>query len=171
MNKRITTQYDRCGHCGFPWSIPDASWPRTCSCGGTTWRNPIPVAVLLVPLLSQSKILGVRRNINPGKGLPALPEGFLETGETWRPGAARELLEESSGTIIVDPSFIQVFAVETPPTNLNVTLIFCSAPPIAGIPENFVPNAEVSELLVLSSDMELAFSLHTDVMRKYMESR
>lgn len=45
-------------------------------------------------------MLLIRRGIEPRKGYLAFPGGFLETGDTWQSGAARELSEEAG--VLVD---------------------------------------------------------------------
>ena len=76
-----------------------AGWPRTCpQCGETTWSNPLPVAVVLLPVAyddGRTGLVVVRRDIEPFRGEIALPGGFIETGESWREAAVRELREET----------------------------------------------------------------------------
>ena len=43
-------QHAHCSYCGnrYDDGLP---WPRTCAgCGETTWSNPLPVAVVLLPV-------------------------------------------------------------------------------------------------------------------------
>ena len=47
-------------------------------------------------------VLLVKRKNHPGKGLWAVPGGFLDLGETLEEGAFRELQEEASATITLD---------------------------------------------------------------------
>ena len=125
------------------------------------------MAVLLTPIDDcPDSVLGIRRSIEPHKGGIALPAGYLETKEVWRVGAARELFEETG--VVVPPDSIQVFDVESSPTNPNVLLVFCVTPSIPRIPEDFVPNAEVSELLPLYLRTETAFDIHTKMMRRFL---
>ncbi len=46
-------------------------------------------------VISEGKVLLVKRGVSPGKGLWAIPGGTLQLGETLRECAARELLEET----------------------------------------------------------------------------
>ena len=58
------TRLAHCAYCGqrFPEAAP---WPRTCAaCGETSYLNPIPVTVVLVPIAAG--LLAVRRAIEPG---------------------------------------------------------------------------------------------------------
>ena len=59
-----------CGYCGAPFpplTAPLTRGPRVCGrCGASTYRNPIPVAVLLLPVADGLPV--VRRAIPPGLG-------------------------------------------------------------------------------------------------------
>ncbi|SFD45429.1 NUDIX domain-containing protein [Streptomyces aidingensis] len=88
-----------CGWCGgaFP---PEAGWPRTCAhCGRTSYRNPLPVAVALVPVRSADSagpgLIVIRRTAGVRRGGLALPGGFVDHGEDWRGAVVRELAEET----------------------------------------------------------------------------
>src|SRR5215813_3436542 len=83
-------------HCSFCGNRFDESqlFPRTCShCNNITYINPLPVAVLLLPV--DDGLLLIRRNIEPQMGKLALPGGFINLGESWQMAAARELFEET----------------------------------------------------------------------------
>ena len=59
-------QHSHCSFCGTPF-VPDAPWPRLCtSCGETTWRNPLPVGVLLFPVRYRSYEM-VTDSAGPGR--------------------------------------------------------------------------------------------------------
>lgn len=61
-----------------------------------------PTVVAVAVIHDRSKLLVIRRNTNPGKGLLALPGGFQMRGESWQAAGAREVFEEV-GLIISDP--------------------------------------------------------------------
>jgi 8-oxo-dGTP pyrophosphatase MutT (NUDIX family) len=123
------TAFSHCSHCGRPF--PDgAGWPRRCAfCTRVTYRNPLPVAVLAVPV-EDLGVLMVRR-VDPPAGL-ALPSGYIEeTGIRVDAGTIRELRVRSGedGTL----------------------LVFATAPPIRRADlAAFSPSAEVSELVVVA---------------------
>src|SRR6476646_3586595 len=103
-----------CSHCGLAWPA-DLPWPRVCAgCGETTWSNPLPVAVVLLPVKSadgQTGLVVVRRDIEPFRGELALPGGFIETGESWREAAVRELREETG--LLAEPGEVRLFDVHS----------------------------------------------------------
>jgi NADH pyrophosphatase NudC (nudix superfamily) len=148
-----------CSACGA--EIADTvHWPRHCNaCGREHYRNPIPVAVVMVPV--DGGILTVRRAIPPGIGKLALPGGFINDGETWQEGGAREVLEETGLTIAPgDLSLLDAVSVEA--GNL---LLFCLAPPQT--PSGYVANSEVLEVVIVREPTELAFSSHTDQLKRH----
>lgn len=70
------------------------------------------------------KILLVRRGKTPGKGLLALPGGFLENHETILEGALRELREETGLALLNMRSFLRHIAVvDTPERSLRGRVI------------------------------------------------
>jgi ADP-ribose pyrophosphatase YjhB (NUDIX family) len=161
--------YQRNSHCSFCGArfAEGQPWPRRCaSCAQTSYLNPLPVAVLLLPV--DGGLLLVRRSIPPQIGLLALPGGFIDIGESWQAAAARELYEEAA--ISIDPATISEFMVRSAPGGM--VLIFGIAPPTsaAALPA-FAPNSEASERLVLHSFTELAFPLHTEAAARYFAER
>lgn len=156
-----------CSYCGHPFR-PDAPWPRTCThCGRTTYRNPLPVAVVLLPIDDEG-LLVVRRDIDPGRGLLALPGGFIELGETWQEAAVRELFEETG--ITIQPDTLRPFHVASAPD--GTLLVFGLAPPYpaADLPP-FTPRPECSERLIIRDATNFAFSLHAEAVHLFLENR
>lgn len=163
---------DFCSTCGAKFT--DTGWPRRCaSCGSWAYRNPIPVAVTLVPVVHEygphagehrTGLLVVRRGIPPAIGKLALPGGYMEMGESWEHGCAREVLEETGRE--VQASSITPFLIRTSPQGL--LLIFGLAAPIRHGTwlKEFKPNNEVTELDVVYAPtniaLDLAFPLHTE---------
>ena len=154
-----------CSYCGAGFA--DAPWPRTCgACVRVSYLNPIPVAVVLLPV--DGGLLVVRRDFGWTKGRLALPGGFVNTGETWQQAGARELFEETG--IRIDPEELELFRVVSAPD--DTMLVFALARPVTAteLPA-FVPNEEVSECTVCEGPTDLAFPIHTHVAGEYFAGR
>jgi ADP-ribose pyrophosphatase YjhB (NUDIX family) len=170
-------RHSHCSFCGAAYAA-DAGWPRTCAvCGETTWHNPLPVAVALLPVLAgdaasgdgaRAGIVAVRRAIEPGYGQLGLPGGFVEVGESWQEAAVRELREETG--IAADPAAVRLFDVHSTPTGHSL-LVFGLLPavPAAELPP-VKPTDEALEWLVLTEPCELVFSTHTRALADYFAS-
>jgi ADP-ribose pyrophosphatase YjhB (NUDIX family) len=155
-----------CSYCGHRFQ-EGQPWPRLCgSCGHTSYLNPLPVGVVLLPV--DDGLLCIRRTIEPGKGQLALPGGFLDVGETWQQGCARELREETG--IRIDPSEVQLFRVYSVAQQGLLLLFGLARPRRATDLPSFLMNDEVSEILVLTGPQELAFPLHTRVVEEFFAS-
>lgn len=151
-------KHAHCSSCGAAYPA-GAGWPRTCAaCGDVTYRNPLPVAVLVQPV--DDGVLLIRR----AGGRLALPGGFIDHGESWQAAAARELREEAH--LAIDPAGVALFAVRSAPD--GTLLVFGIARPIgeASLPP-FVVTDETTERVVARAPIELAFPLHTEVLREY----
>jgi len=158
------TKNSHCSYCGTAFETD--AWPRVCThCGATSYLNPLPVAVALVPVEGRG-ILLVRRGIEPKKGQLALPGGFIEAGETWQAACAREVCEETG--IELDPASVRDFCALSAPD--GHVLIFGVTEPISPRAlEGFTPNSETLELTTSSEPVGLAFPLHTDALSRYFE--
>ncbi len=155
-----------CSYCGAAYAV-DLPWPRTCaSCDAISYLNPLPVAVLLLPV--DYGVLVVRRATPPRLGQWALPGGFIDQGESWQAAAARELREEAG--IIVDPAEVRLLDALSAPD--GTVLIFGTALPrrACELPA-FAAGAEVSQRKVLARPEPLAFPLHIAVVERWFAER
>ncbi len=154
-----------CSYCGHPFKL-DQSWPRTCpNCGKTSFVNPLPVVVILLPV--DDGLLLIRRGIEPGRGKWAFPGGFIVLGETWQEAGAREVFEETN--VVLDPSEIREFRVRSAPD--GTLLIFGLASPRSsdGLPP-FSVTEETTERIVHSQLSDMAFELHTEVGLEFLNA-
>lgn len=166
MAYSIGRQQTHCAYCGARY--PDGtSWPRDCpGCGETTWRNPLPVAVALLPvegLADRAGLVVVRRDIEPARGQLSLPGGYIEAGESWQQAAVRELYEETG--LSADPADASLFGVSSTYGTINIITLL---PPrhVESLPPS-APTAESTEWLVVTEPIPLAFDTQTAAMAQW----
>lgn len=152
-------QATHCTYCGTRFAEAEG-WPRDCpGCGQTTWANPYPVAVTLLPITDagHTRLLVVRRSISPGFGLRALPGGYIELGETWQEAAVRELWEEAR--VEAEAAEVRFFHLGQSPRTIQ---IFGLLPhrPLAALPPS-APTEEADGWELIDGPVELAFPTHT----------
>ena len=70
--------------------------------------HPVTFQTVDSVVVQSGHVLLVRRRARPGKGLLALPGGFLDRSETLKQGALRELIEETR-IKVADPILHQLF--------------------------------------------------------------
>lgn len=158
-----------CSYCGtqFPES---AAWPRTCAnCGKTSFRNPLPVCVVLIPIKigAQTGALAIRRAILPRIGDLALPGGYINFGETWQEAGAREVFEETG--LEIDPTELREFRVRSAPDGTLIIFALANPHELNELPP-FSPNDETSERVVLVEETAMAFGLHTDILKLFLRN-
>lgn len=151
-----------CSYCGTPFNAQE-NWPRLCQfCQNTSFLNPIPVVVLLVPF--ENKILTIRRGIEPHQGKLALPGGFIENIESWQEAGSRELKEETG--LFIPHHQIEEFWVQSSPNGM--ILIFGLTPNQSPKTlQTFQPSKEALDYVLLSKVEELAFPLHTEAIKVF----
>jgi 8-oxo-dGTP pyrophosphatase MutT (NUDIX family) len=167
----LTDTRSHCANCGSPYPDSAAGWPRTCpACGLTTYRNPLPVAVCLLPVLADEQdatpgLVAIRRTIPPARGRLALPGGFVDWGESWEQAVVRELAEETG----IDAQVADVrLADALTDTEGGYLLLFGLLPPrpAAALPPS-VATDETEGHVILREPAPLGFPLHDTVMRRW----
>ncbi|MDG4823591.1 NUDIX domain-containing protein [Asanoa sp. WMMD1127] len=162
----MPTRDAHCSYCGAALAI-DQPWPRTCAnCGETTYRNPVPVAVAVLPV--GDGVLVIRRAIPPRVGLLALPGGFVDHGESWQRAVVRELAEETG--IVAAEADVSLFDVHSAPDGTVLIFGLLPALPAADLPAS-TPNAEVAGWEIARAADDMAFDLHARVLTRYLSDR
>lgn len=129
----------------------------------------MPVAVVLLPVSyadGRTGVVVVRRDIEPFRGDIALPGGFIETGESWREAAVRELREETGLT--AEPDEVRLFDVHSSYNGFTL-LVFGVLPPrpAESLPAS-APTEESMEWFVLTEPTTLCFPTHTQAMADFL---
>ncbi|MGW5397693.1 NUDIX domain-containing protein [Streptomyces sp. NPDC003952] len=158
-----------CSTCGALFDTAD--WPRTCpACGAVAYRNPLPVAVALLPVEDElgTGLVVITRTIEPALGGIALPGGFMDFGEDWRESVVRELREETG----IHAPASEVALADTLSSPAGHLLVFGLLPvrPASALPVS-APTDETTGWHVLRGPERLAFPLHTTVARAWFAGR
>ncbi|CAL9384135.1 hypothetical protein SUDANB120_01120 [Streptomyces sp. enrichment culture] len=162
----------RDSHCSTCGTLFDSdAWPRSCTaCGAVTYRNPLPVAVALLPAEDEAGtgLVVITRTIEPALGGTALPGGFMDFGEDWREAVVRELREET-GIHAPAADVALADAMSSPGGHL---LLFGLLPlrPLAALPPP-APTDETTGWHLLRAPEELAFPLHTRAAAAWFAGR
>ena len=94
-----------------------------------------PKVAVGVAVFRDDQLLLVRRTMEPGRGLWALPGGFLDLGEDPRLAAVREAAEEAGVEVAVG-DVIDIFA-NSPDTTIQGNYIGVNAAGTAAVPNFF----------------------------------
>lgn len=156
-----------CSSCGSAFAA-DAGWPRVCGvCGAVAYRNPLPVAVALVPVRDADRpaLVVIRRTIEPKSGELALPGGFIDFGESWEHAVVRELAEETG--ISASDADVTLADALTDVTG-GYLLLFGLLPErdAAELPPS-APTDETDGHQLLYAPAELGFDLHSEAVRRW----
>ncbi|MFJ9433282.1 NUDIX domain-containing protein [Streptomyces sp. NPDC101490] len=160
------TRDTHCSSCGAAHRAA-AGWPRTCPvCGVTAYRNPLPVAVALLPVTDGggTGLVVITRTIEPARGGVALPGGFIDHGEDWRAAVVRELREETG----IEAPAEDVRLADAMSSPAGHLLLFGLLPPrpASALPPS-VATDETSGHHLIPAPQDLAFPLHTRAMAKW----
>ncbi|MEU8775618.1 NUDIX domain-containing protein [Streptomyces sp. NPDC048606] len=158
-----------CPTCGNRFDSTD--WPRACAaCGAVSYRNPLPVAVALLPVedADGTGLVVITRTIEPALGGVALPGGFVDFGEDWREAVVRELREETG----IEAPVEEVSLADVLSSPAGHLLVFGLLPPrpTADLPPSTATD-ETTGWHVLRAPAELAFPLHTRAAASWFAGR
>ncbi len=167
---RTPARDSHCSSCGAPYSGP-VDWPRTCAaCGDIAYRNPLPVAVALLPVTGPrtTGLIVITRTIEPQRGRIALPGGFIDHTEDWKHAVVRELKEETG----IDAAHEDVRLADALSSPGGHLLLFGLLPQRAAdeLPAS-APTDETEGWHILQEPAELAFPLHTTAVRNWFAGR
>lgn len=158
----MTTQFDYCGYCGYPFALQNEVKSKTCpQCKKTNWVNVTAIAVACVPVENQGYIL-IRRATEEGGAFGTLnfPGGFIDLGEHWSYALKREFQEETGYA----KDLTNVWLVEAV-TFENRLLMFGLSDPISLEDFNKLkPMQEVSEVVLVSKPVPCGFPIHTTIL-------
>ncbi|WP_434600299.1 NUDIX domain-containing protein [Streptomyces sp. A5-4] len=162
----VPVRDSHCASCGAPYP-PGVGWPRSCpACGTAAYRNPLPVAVALLPVRDAqgTGLVVITRTIEPRIGGIALPGGFIDHGEDWRHAVVRELREETC--IYADESQVRLADARSSPAGHLLLFGLLPERALAELPLS-VPTDETSGWHLLREPAELAFPLHTEAAQAW----
>lgn len=133
------------------------------------YENPTPVAVCLIEIEGHSspQLVGLVRGIEPAYGLPALPGGYVDKGESIEQALSREAREEVG--LVSTPEEWQLVASRITPQN-RVLIFGILKRKVAAdwVATQAIPcPREVLAVCQLSRDDELAFPLHQELAQRY----
>lgn len=162
MNNQDRKKDSFCSYCGslFTHTI---TYPKHCdNCKQYAWGNPIPVAVLVLPIEQNGEIglIIQQRNIDPEKDKWALTSGYVNHGEGWQEAAARETMEELG--LSADKDKFKLYDVVGGKDN-SAILVICLYDGLFSATDliSFKPNNEVQAVDIMFEPRELAFPSHT----------
>ena len=155
-----------CSYCGHAFHS-SGTWPKRCiNCGNVTFLNPIPVAVVLIPV--DEGLIVIRRGIEPRRGMLALPGGYINLGETWEEAAIREVLEETG--VVLQTNDIKEFGVRSAIDGTLLIFGLAQAKRLSSIPP-FTASDESTERLILTEPQDLAFDLHMEMVELFFRTK
>jgi ADP-ribose pyrophosphatase YjhB (NUDIX family) len=155
-----------CTRCGgtlvLKWLELEHCERRVCrACGEIHYENPRLLVSCYLHWLG--RVVFCRRARAPGKGLWALPAGFVEQGETLEEAVVREIEEETG--LSLTPRRVSLFRLVSLPHISEVYVEFRAELPVAPV---FLPGPEALEVALFSErDIprdDLAFG---DIMPTY----
>jgi 8-oxo-dGTP diphosphatase len=164
-----------CSFCGTQHT--SVTYPKKCEhCRQLTWKNPLPVAVLLQPVsdpqTNRKGILLGRRSIRPHIGEWALIGGHVDPEDADIFDAALREFEEETGIELYSAIHRPSLTLHSSFADGHYLLIFVenSLPiPLKKLDE-FVVNSECSEIRVAWQPEELCFHSHTNALASWFNS-
>ena len=158
-----------CPYCGEPLEHRESEGRARLYCGVEQrfiYENPIPAVTAIVPG-EGGRILFIRRRREPGRGLWALPGGFVEIGESPAEAARREL-EEECGVRAHDPSLVDVIYQESRFYGTSLLIIGYS---FAGYKGDARAGDDAADLAFIDPAClpDMAFEAHGRMVKRFID--
>ena len=135
-------------------------------CGNVLYLDP-KVAVGTIIRMEDSRLVLVRRAIEPGYGLWVFPGGYVDRGEEITSAAIREAREEAGLDVRLD-GLVNIYSYSGGP----LIIVVYAATAIGG---ELCPDDECLEARLFSADeipwRELAFRSTNDALQEYLAGR
>lgn len=155
--------YSFCHYCGSQYGPEMAAFPKKCgSCNNKIYLNPLPVAVVIVPV--DNGVMLIRRSIEPAKGQLAFPGGYIDHIESWQEGGAREVWEEAG--LKLDPAQLKEFKILNGTGKILIFGVYGKTLTSKDLPP-FENTGETLERIVVTEPVKLGFDLHQQVIEEY----
>jgi ADP-ribose pyrophosphatase YjhB (NUDIX family) len=115
-----------CPRCGQPLTVRQVGnnppRPACDQCGFVQFRNPAPSVSVMV--VDGTRVVLGKRLFDPGKGLWALPSGYIEFDEDFLTAAVREACEETGLAVTIEGTLNVVSTMISPRQHfLNICLL------------------------------------------------
>ena len=153
----------RCGESLIQQQRDGRLRPVCPACGQVVYLNPAPSVAAILEW--RGRVLLVKRNIEPGKGLWCLPGGFIEAGETAEEAVTREVREETG--LICQPRNLLAASTVIGGFYGNIIVLCYSAEVVGG---NLLAGEDADEALAFewSEIPSLAFRVHRQFLENYL---
>ena len=127
------------------------------------WRHPRATVDGLV--MMQGKLVAVRRGNEPFRGMPALPGGFVELGETVADAVVREVREETG----LETKMVRLVGVfsdpRRDPRGHTVSIAF-ALEPIGG---TLAAGSDAADIVLIEPERPPAMAFdHNDIVRAWL---
>lgn len=161
-----------CPYCGKKTNEKLDSSGHRCiiceSCNAHFYENPVPATALVIPDKTGSKIVLVKRAVEPCKGHYSLPGGFMEIDETPEECARREMLEETN--LIGEINELLGVTIQFSPQYKSVLLVGYVMNIVDGILSP-LDDAEGAEFFQLDKLPPVAFKGHRYFIQKFADRK
>lgn len=119
---RLSSVFHFCPRCGSTHFVPNDFKSMRCEdCGFVYYLNASAATAALI-FNSRDELLVIHRRDEPKKGMPDLPGGFVDFGESIEQGVAREVKEET-GLFVTDAQFLFSFPNDYMYAGFNVPTV------------------------------------------------